>query len=161
MDDQESFQTTIDRVVSEVPSVSVSTVFNPPSLTSAADEFPQAKPSINRHDALWATMGALQDDIELAQEVLKNKAFLGPLRAEHVQRIKKAQIEFAQRMSKEETSLGMNHYREIWTNSNSDKLRSRLFDDPYFDLLNDQVKKTEVALEQLAGLLDMETGQNK
>lgn len=157
MDDQESFQTTLEHVASQVPSISMSTGYRQSSMVSASEELPQAKPSINRHDALWAAMGALQDDIDKAREVQKAKGFLGPAFLDHIQKLKKAQIDFAQKMAKEEATLGMNHYREIWSNANMDKIRSHLFDDPYFDMLNDQVRTTEGTLEQLASLLDTDT----
>lgn len=118
------------------------------------DQVPEARPNITTHDGLWAELDKLEKDRVLAREVLKRRGFLGTAHASALNELRKMQIELARQISHEGHSLAMEHYQELWKVGDPEVLRTRLFDDPHFELLDENVSKMAEKLNEIAAMLD-------
>lgn len=118
------------------------------------DRVSQARPSVNSHDRLWAQMELLNDDVEIAHSVQRRRGFLASAHAEALAELKQIQIELAQELTHEESNAGMDSYRDLWKIKDPDLLRTKLFNNRHFDLLDESVKRSAAKLDDIAEMLD-------
>lgn len=118
------------------------------------DRVSQARPTVDTHDRLWAQMEMLNDDIDLAHTVQRRRGFLATEQAEALSELKQIQIELAQELTHEENHAGLDSYRDLWKVKDPDVLRTRLFNNRYFDLLDESVLRTAAKLDDIAEMLD-------
>lgn len=118
------------------------------------DDIPQAKQPVTTHDRLWAELETLDRDAEQAILVQQRHGFLGVEHAEKLAQLRDIQIELAHEMTREETSIGLEHYQELWGIGDPDELYQRLYDDKHFELLDEHVARTSVKLDEIAAIID-------
>lgn len=123
-----------------------------------ADEMPEARPGVTAHERLWAQMDTLEKDLDRARENYRNHGFTGSTHGNALDTLRKLQLEFSQRMSDEEQSMGIEHYKELWKVGDPEVLRTRLFGDPHFDLLDDHVAKSATAVRVLSEAMGKDPG---
>lgn len=122
--------------------------------TGASVEEIQARQPETKHDRLWADLQALDRDHERSRYVQQRKGFLGPEHAQKLSELRRIQMDLSEEMAREEEELGFERYQELWAITDPDELYQRLYDDRYFDLLNDHVEKSAAKIDEIAAVID-------
>lgn len=122
--------------------------------TNASVLTTEAQQVENKHDRLWADLQALDHDQERSQYVQERKGFLGPAHAQKLSELRRIQKELSEEMEREEEDLGVERYQELWNITDPDELYQRLYDDRYFELLNDHVEKSAAKIDEIAAVID-------
>lgn len=118
------------------------------------NDMPQAKQPVTTHDRLWAELETLDRDAELATHIQQRHGFLGVEYAEKMAQLREMQIDLAREMTREEASIGLEYYHELWSVGDPYELYQRLYDDKHFELLDEHVARTSAKLDEIAAIID-------
>lgn len=107
----------------------------------------------NTFGKLWDELETLDRDAEKARMVEIQSGFLGPERME-LSELRRFQIELTKEMTREESSIGLEGYRELWSISDPDELFQRLNNDRNFEILSEYAHRASEKLDEIAAIID-------